>query len=316
MSASWRRALVAASAVLPTLWAVGPGTLAQTGRSWIDPPTGSTTPAPAAPAQVQPSPAEPPAPPSPAARSPAPPSSASPSAAAPGAAPPSAAPPSAALQPPQQQAAPAAPEIPAPPQQQAAPAPAPPVRSARPEPDPAPETRPEPSIRSARPRGPVPVEPPPSVADRRRGSEIAARASAAQELTLSYFDYWSAPNAETLAATPDFYGSNVIFHGRSMSLRDLLAEKRRFVQRWPERRYRPRADTMGISCDPSGRSCTVRSVFDFTASNPANGRRSQGIATIELVVGFVGDRPVITAESSLVHGRGASRVSLEDDSDE
>jgi hypothetical protein len=145
---------------------------------------------------------------------------------------------------------------------------------------------------------------------------LASRASAAQELTMSYFDYWSSSNAEALAATPDFYGSNVIFHGRSMSIRELLAEKRRFVQRWPDRRYHPRPDTMGVSCDPGGRACTVRSVFDFAASNPASGRRSQGIATIELVVSFAGDRPVITAESSLVHGRGASRVSVEDDTDE
>jgi hypothetical protein len=154
------------------------------------------------------------------------------------------------------------------------------------------------------------------VADRRPASELSARASAAQELTMSYFDYWSSPNAEALAATPDFYGPNVIFHGRSMTMRELLAEKRRFVQRWPDRRYRPRPDTMGVACDPGGRSCTVRSVFDFAASNPASGRRSQGIATIELVVSFAGDRPVITAESSLVHGRGASRVSVEDDTDE
>jgi hypothetical protein len=119
-----------------------------------------------------------------------------------------------------------------------------------------------------------------------------------------------------LAATPEFYAPRVIFHGRSMTTRELLDEKRRFVQRWPERRYSPRLDTMGVSCEPGGRSCTVRSVFDFAAANPARGRRSQGIATIELVVNFVGERPYITAESSLVHGRGASRVSLEDESDD
>jgi hypothetical protein len=133
---------------------------------------------------------------------------------------------------------------------------------------------------------------------------------------VAYFDYWSSPNEQTLAATPEFYSSRVIFHGRSLSARELLEEKRRFVQRWPERRYRPRTDTMGVACGPGGRSCTVRSVFDFSATNPARGRKSQGIATIELVVSFEGDRPVITAESSLVHGRGASRVSLEDHSDE
>ena len=133
---------------------------------------------------------------------------------------------------------------------------------------------------------------------------------------MTYFDYWSSPNEQTLAATPEFYAPRVIFHGRSVTSRELIDEKRRFVQRWPERQYRPRTDTMGVACEPGGRSCTVRSVFDFSASNPTRGRKSQGIATIELVVSFAGDRPIITAENSLVHGRGASRVSVEDDSDE
>jgi hypothetical protein len=171
-------------------------------------------------------------------------------------------------------------------------------------------------VQSARPRDTIPPEPPPGSGDRPSGSEIAERANAAQELAVTYFDYWSSPNAQTLAATPEFYGPRVIFHGKSVTARELLEEKRRFVQRWPERRYRPRTDTMGIACEPGGRSCTVRSVFDFSASNPARGRRSQGIATIELVVSFLGERPVITAESSLVHGRGASRASLEDESNE
>ena len=59
-----------------------------------------------------------------------------------------------------------------------------------------------------------------------------------------------------------------------------------------------------MACGPGGETCTVRSVFDFTAADPGRGRRSQGVATLELVVSFAEDeRPVITAENSLVHGR-------------
>jgi hypothetical protein len=97
-----------------------------------------------------------------------------------------------------------------------------------------------------------------------------------------------------------------------MSARALLEEKRRFVQRWPERRYRPRPETMGVACGPGGETCTVRSVFDFTAVHPVRGRRSQGVATLELVVSFRGEeRPVITAENSLVHGRSRGGAGFE-----
>ena len=65
----------------------------------------------------------------------------------------------------------------------------------------------------------------------------------------------------------------------------------------------------GPGAPSGGRSCTVRSVFDFAASNPASGRRSQGIATIEPAADFAGDLPVITAESSLGHGRAPAGIS-------
>jgi len=170
MSASWRRAFLATSAVLVLPPAACPGAFAQTGHAWVDPPV--DPPAAGSVAPAQPAETAPVAPAAPTARH----------------------------------------ADPASPPSEAAPRPSPPVRAARPEQAPAAEAKPEPSIRSAEPRAPLPAEAAPGVADRRRGNELAARADAAQELTRSYFDYWSSPNAETLAATPEFYGSNVVFH--------------------------------------------------------------------------------------------------------
>lgn len=191
--------------------------------------------------------------------------------------------------------------VPADPAATAVPAPVP--RSVRPKPERAPERR-APAVRSAGQSVP---------SDR----DTAARMSAARELAVEYLNSWSAPNAEALSSAPAFYAPRVVFHGRAMSIRDLLEQKRRFAQRWPERRYRPLPDTTGVVCEADGASCTVRSVFEFAAANPRRGRRSQGIATLELVLSFAGDRPVITAESSLVHGRGRGdrQLGLEGHSD-
>jgi plasmid stabilization system protein ParE len=158
----------------------------------------------------------------------------------------------------------------------------------------------------------------PGVAEQPRNDRLAARAEAAQELAVDYLHFWSAPNAQALEATPEFYASRVVFHGRMMTDRALLEEKRRFVQRWPEREYRHRENSIRVSCDPSGQACTVQSVFDFTAANSARGKRTQGAATLELVVSFAGDRPVIASENSLVHNRrpSGSNASLEDAADD
>jgi len=118
----------------------------------------------------------------------------------------------------------------------------------------------------------------------------------------------------TLDATPEFYGPRVQFHGRALSARELFRQKQRFVQRWPERNYTVRPDSLRTACAPASETCIVHAVFDFLAENPARRRRSTGTATLKLVVDVSGPRPVIVAETSRVLRRGgAARVQSRDD---
>lgn len=127
----------------------------------------------------------------------------------------------------------------------------------------------------------------------------------AQSLAVDYLNLWSASNRQTLETTPQFYSSSVLFHGKRMSFRALLAEKRRFVQRWPDRNYQYRPGTMKLQCRSDGSTCTVQSSFDFEAANSKLDRHARGVGTHELVVSFAGERPVIISESSRVMRRGA-----------
>jgi hypothetical protein len=164
------------------------------------------------------------------------------------------------------------------------------------------------------------VEPPPPLSAQRpaapsrtpqeeteNGTVTAAQPAAlertARNLAFKYMEYWSAPNHLTLDTAPLFYAPIVDFHGRRVSVRTLMAEKRRFVQRWPDRHYRYRPDTMAVSCDPDRRTCVVQSLFDFMASNPARRLHSRGVGRHELVIGFTDDRPAIVAETSQVLGQ-------------
>ena len=133
----------------------------------------------------------------------------------------------------------------------------------------------------------------------------STREEDARNLAHNYLRVWSSSNNQTLQATPNFYSSEIRFHGRLMSMAALLAEKRRFVQRWPDRRYRYEPGAMGVRCNSTGTSCIVRSTFAFDASNAKLGRRSRGVGAHELVVNFAGNRPVIVSENSRVLGRGS-----------
>jgi hypothetical protein len=135
-----------------------------------------------------------------------------------------------------------------------------------------------------------------------------SRPSIARNFALSYLDFWSSPNPTTLHATPVFYSDRVVFHGRAMTSRQLVAEKRRFVRRWPERQYVPRRDAAKSTC--TGDVCKVRFAFDFSATSRARKAHSEGDGILELAIHFVGGRPYIVRESSRVTRLARSVASL------
>ena len=135
-------------------------------------------------------------------------------------------------------------------------------------------------------------------------------------MAVDYLEFWSARNALALDAIPDFYAARVEFHGREMSARALFDEKRRFAQRWPVRAYTPREDSLSVSCAGRGDFCTVRTTFDFSASNPERGRRSQGTGNLFLGITFAGGRPVIVSETSRVLRSGNNTAGTIEDADD
>lgn len=133
-------------------------------------------------------------------------------------------------------------------------------------------------------------------------------AGRARDLADAYLAAFSGPNGAMVSGASRFYGERLRFHGRMTTFAALLDEKRRFAQRWPERRYEPH-DTR-TACNAAQQSCIVRTLVDFRAGNPARGARSQGVAELVLEVSFAGGRPVIVSESSRVLRRGATAGTL------
>jgi hypothetical protein len=150
-----------------------------------------------------------------------------------------------------------------------------------------------------------PAPPPARMARSEPDPRFGDWAVTARRLSLDYLDSVSAPNGAMLASAPRFYGGPVRFHGRMMSLGALLAEKRRFARRWPERRYEPQGEPR-VACDGQSATCQVRVVHDFTALSPSRGARSQGVAELTLTVSFAGGAPVIVSESSRVLSRAGA----------
>jgi hypothetical protein len=148
------------------------------------------------------------------------------------------------------------------------------------------------------------TEPAASLESAQWADQATLRAQDAQNLAANYLNLWSAPNRLTLAVASSFYGPTVLFHGQERTIGSVLAEKRRFAARWPQRNYRYRPETTMVACESDGSRCTVWAIFDFSAGNSDQDRRSHGIGEHELVVSLSGGRPVIVAETSRVLQRG------------
>lgn len=128
----------------------------------------------------------------------------------------------------------------------------------------------------------------------------AGWASAAQRLTLDYLDSVSGPDSASIATARRFYAERVRRFGRTVPLAAVVAEKRNFAQRWPERRYEAQAGATRTACSAAAASCLVRTIYDYRADAPARGARSQGTAELVLEISFAGERPLIVSESSRV----------------
>ncbi len=145
---------------------------------------------------------------------------------------------------------------------------------------------------------PAGVDPDPAVS--------AERAAAARALTADYLATVSGPGDAMVGAASRFYATRVRFYGRPITTAGLVAEKRSFVQRWPERRYEPRA--IRAACDPE--SCTIRALVAFRTANPGRGAVSSGEAELILDVGFAGTRPYIVGETGRVLRRSLQAGTL------
>lgn len=106
-----------------------------------------------------------------------------------------------------------------------------------------------------------------------------------------YHNAWSNPNSEALGFMDRAYADTITFYGKSVTKIDVLADKRKFADRWPRRAYSVRFGSERASC---GSACTVSGVVDWFAESPERGRMSSGAAEFTLVWDTASER--ITSE--------------------
>ncbi|AWN40731.1 hypothetical protein [Methylobacterium durans] len=125
-----------------------------------------------------------------------------------------------------------------------------------------------------------------------------------------YLRIWSSGNTAPITRVPDMYARTVTFYGRRYTQDQLIAEKRRAIQRWPSRRYVHRPGTMQVTCNLPAQRCVTRSTIDFEVSSYPRHAAKRGSARFDLGISFADRGPRIVHEgggssNTRRSGRGA-----------
>jgi DnaJ-domain-containing protein 1 len=131
----------------------------------------------------------------------------------------------------------------------------------------------------------------PAAMDERAASFISARISR-----------WSSAGTSDLASFVSTYADQVLYYGSLKSRELILQDKRRFLERWPERRYELRPNSVTAQCKAD--VCSVRGVLDWRARSAARAASASGMAQFEYEV-MVSDGAfrIISENSSVVRPR-------------
>ncbi len=146
---------------------------------------------------------------------------------------------------------------------------------------------------------PVADTPAVEVTPEEQATEDDDRARAVME---HYFQHLSGP--DVLSQFERDYADFVDFYGKVLGRNAVLREKARFVQRWPDRSYHPRKDSMRVTCVKLkvDMVCGVTGLVDFQCRSSERHAVSIGVANFRTTIAFIGGRPQIVGEESAVVG--------------
>jgi len=125
----------------------------------------------------------------------------------------------------------------------------------------------------------------------------------AADFASFYWAHIANENEEAIQFLSSAYTDSVDYYGRRTAKQTVIAEKRRFVQRWPERNYRPRSNDTSITCEAQNQQCTIQGIADFAAKNAARGKQERGSFHYTITVKLVDGSFRIVAENSNVVDR-------------
>ncbi|CDX12237.1 putative GTP binding protein (modular protein) [Mesorhizobium sp. ORS 3324] len=100
-----------------------------------------------------------------------------------------------------------------------------------------------------------------------------------------------------LAQVQASYAPTVDYYGKLTNLSSIVQDKRNYYQRWPERGYKVRNDSIMVTC--ANDRCMVSGVYDWVVRSPSIHKQEKGVADFSYTIS-IGPYPKIIAETGSV----------------
>jgi hypothetical protein len=126
-----------------------------------------------------------------------------------------------------------------------------------------------------------------------RSEDLAADA---KSFVSALTSKWSDTNAAALAGLDALYAAQVDYFGKRLARARVLADKRRFAERWPERTYK--IHSSHEQCSAS--ECLVEGYMEWETRSPTRKARTGGVANFRYVLIVSGRAFVIREEGGNV----------------
>lgn len=125
---------------------------------------------------------------------------------------------------------------------------------------------------------------------------VSGSEKAALDVVMRIFDMSSRDNSKTRAFLNQLYADKLSYYGNTLSKIAVLADKSRFLERWPTREYHPDLDSIETSC--AGKQCHVTGVVQWTTEAPARSAHASGRSMFTYIIDLSGKKPLIIAENA------------------
>jgi hypothetical protein len=109
---------------------------------------------------------------------------------------------------------------------------------------------------------------------------------------------WSTANARNLTSVASAYADEIFYYGSRKSRQAVLLDKRRLLERWPERIYHVQPSSITVQC--LANVCKVGGLVDWQARSAPRAASASGTAHFEYEVTPSGDAFSILSENSSV----------------